>query len=124
MLTDDEFAEIKKHSDIGAKIIGTIKFFHKIVPMVRHHHEAIDGSGYPEGLKGDKIPLCSRILAVSDAYDAMTSDRPYRTALSRENALSIIQEVAGTQLDKKLVDIFISKQIYTIEHDDKLNLEF
>ncbi|MBU1077091.1 MAG: HD-GYP domain-containing protein [Spirochaetes bacterium] len=122
-LTDIEFTEIKKHPDIGADIIQNVKFFKPIIPMVRYHHEFYNGKGYPKGLKDGEIPLESRILAVGDTFDAMTSDRPYRRAFSVIKALSIIKEVAGTQLDPNIVNLFVNKKIYKIKHSDTQKIE-
>lgn len=125
-LTDKEYNIIKKHPDIGANIIGNIEFFKPVLSMVRHHHEFINGKGYPQGLKNNKIPIEAKILAVGDVFDAITSDRPYRKAYSLEKALSIIKEASGTQLDPEIVKIFISKKIYKITHNitEKLAFDF
>lgn len=125
-LTAKEYADIKMHSDIGADILSKVKFFRPIIPLIRHHHEFYNGNGYPSGLREDQIPLESRILAIADTFDAMISDRPYRRAFSTDKALSVIKEVAGTQLDPQIVKIFISKKIYQIKHDpnEKLYFEF
>jgi HD-GYP domain-containing protein (c-di-GMP phosphodiesterase class II) len=80
-------------------LIKHIKQFEKCLPHIRHHHERIDGGGYPDGLKGEEIPLGARIIAVADTYDALTSDRCYRPRFSTDKAFTIIEEVAGTQLD-------------------------
>jgi HD-GYP domain-containing protein (c-di-GMP phosphodiesterase class II) len=80
---------------------------HPVVPLILHHHEAYDGSGYPDGLSGEQIPLLSRILAVADTYDAMTSDRPYRRALSKTDAVDELRKCAGTSFDPKVVEIFL-----------------
>ena len=77
-LTDDEYNLIKNHPDIGVTILGGIAFLLNALPLIKHHHERFDGKGYPSGLKGEEIPLCARIIAIADTYDAMTSDRPYR----------------------------------------------
>jgi putative nucleotidyltransferase with HDIG domain len=100
-LTDDEYAEIKKHPEIGAKILEPVTFLADIVPCVRHHHEWYDGSdqGYPLKLAGDRIPLPSRVILVADTVEAMTSDRPYRKALPLEAVLRELHRYAGTQFD-------------------------
>lgn len=125
-LTIKEFTEIKKHPEIGANILKTVDFFNPIIPIIRHHHEFFNGKGYPDGLKGEGIPLEARILGVVDAYDAMTSDRPYRKAFNTDKALRILKKISGTQLDPKIVDIFIENKIYQkkINLTDKLNLGF
>lgn len=119
-LNDEEFEIIKSHPSIGAKIIANISFYKPMIPCVKHHHEKYNGRGYPDGLKGEEIQLLPRIIAVADTYDAMTSTRPYRNALPKEKALSILKEIAGTQLDKEIVDIFISNKIY---NNDYIELE-
>ena len=98
---------IKRHPDISVDILSTVTFLERIVPIIRHHHENIDGSGYPKGLVGDQIPLESRILAVADAYDAMVSDRPYRPRLENRRALQVISERAGSQFDADIVGVFL-----------------
>jgi len=100
-LTDDEYAEIKKHPEIGAKILEPVTFLADIVPCVRHHHEWYDGSdqGYPLHLAGERIPLPSRVILVADTVEAMTSDRPYRKALPLEAVLNELHRYAGTQFD-------------------------
>ena len=115
-LDDDEFEAIKSHPSIGAKIIANISFYKPMIPCIKHHHEKFNGRGYPDGLAGEEIPLLPRIIAVADTYDAMTSTRPYRNALSKEKAVSILKEVAGTQLDAEIVDIFIKNKIYNNDY--------
>jgi putative nucleotidyltransferase with HDIG domain len=102
-LTDEENDIIKLHPVIGANIIKHLGFLHTEQAIIRHHHEHWDGKGYPDGLKGDAIPLLSRIIAVADAFDAMTSDRPYRKAKTRTEALYRLKKDAGKQFDKKVV---------------------
>jgi putative nucleotidyltransferase with HDIG domain len=106
-LTDAEFGVIKEHPDTSAKIIEKGEFPWDIKPLARHHHERYDGGGYPDGLKGEEIPLGARILAVADIYEALLADRPYRRGFSKEKALEIIKEVSGTQLDPKVVKVFL-----------------
>jgi response regulator RpfG family c-di-GMP phosphodiesterase len=105
-LTDAEYAEIKKHPEIGGRILEPVEFLRDIVPCVRHHHEWFDGSarGYPERLRGEAIPLPSRIILVADTVEAMTSDRPYRKAMSLEVAVSELQKYSGSQFDPACVD--------------------
>lgn len=105
-LTPSEFDEIKKHPSLGANIIADVPFLRPLVPMVLHHHEFYDGNGYPSGIKGDQIPFGARILAVADAYEAMTSDRPYRRSLSQQTALEILSSGKSKQFDPHIVDIF------------------
>jgi HD-GYP domain-containing protein (c-di-GMP phosphodiesterase class II) len=102
-LTDEEYAVVKKHPEIGYSILKHLKQLDYVLPGVLHHHEAIDGSGYPAGLIGDSIPFAGRLLAVADAYDAMTSDRPYRRGMPTERAESILQSEAGTTWDARIV---------------------
>ncbi|NOZ01360.1 MAG: HD domain-containing protein, partial [Deltaproteobacteria bacterium] len=109
-LTDSEYQRIMLHPVQGAEIVRNIRHpnIEAVVRAVRHHHERWDGNGYPDGLAGERICRTSRILAVADTYDAMTSDRPYRKGMDREKALGIIREVAGTQLDRAMVEAFMS----------------
>ncbi|RLB52813.1 MAG: hypothetical protein DRI34_14225, partial [Deltaproteobacteria bacterium] len=97
-------------------ILEPIEFLKDIVPAVYHHHEQYDGSGYPLGLKGEEIPLEARILAVADTYDAMTSDRPYRAALSHEIAVAELRRCAGSQFDPRIVAVFIIEMERRREH--------
>ena len=106
-LTTEEFEHIKEHPDLGCKILADLKPLASVIPAVRHHHEQWDGRGYPCKLAGEEIPLIARIVAVADAYDAMTSDRPYRRGMSSEVALSILREHAGTQFDPEIVKFLI-----------------
>jgi len=106
-LTPREYEMFKLHPVIGKKILQPITFLQDILPDIYHHHEQYDGSGYPDGLRGEEIPLGARILAIADTYDAMTSDRPYRPALSHEIAIEELKRCAGTQFDPKLVDVFV-----------------
>ncbi|MEW6087035.1 MAG: HD domain-containing phosphohydrolase [bacterium] len=103
-LTDEEFALIKKHTIQGEEILKPIKSLNTIVSIIRSHHEKIDGKGYPDNLKGDNIPLLARILCVADSYDAMTSERPYRSSISKKDALSEIKRCSGTQFDTQVVE--------------------
>ncbi|MBN2846757.1 MAG: response regulator [Deltaproteobacteria bacterium] len=107
-LTDAEYDTIKTHPTIGENILKSIRLFETERKIVRHHHERWDGRGYPDGLSGLEIPLLSRVLSVADAYDAMTSDRPYRKGLSVEKALGELRRNINTQFDKDAVDAFIS----------------
>ena len=106
-LTDDEYRQIMNHPVLSHKIIEPVDFPYDVKPLVRHHHERIDGSGYPDGLIGEQIPLGARIIGIADAYEAMTSDRPYRKALSQSAALAELERCAGTQFDTELVSAFI-----------------
>jgi HD-GYP domain-containing protein (c-di-GMP phosphodiesterase class II) len=109
-LTDEEYAAIKRHPEIGRNIIKQVQGFSDLQPVVEgvlYHHERYDGKGYPEGLRGESIPLFGRIIAVADAFDAMTSNRPYRSGMPVEKALTIIHEGKGTQWDPVFADIFV-----------------
>ena len=106
-LTDQERQEIQQHAAVGAEMVGRLEAYRQSVATIRHHHERWDGSGYPDGLKGEQIPLGSRIIGVADAYDAMTSDRVYRPALAVEIALAELRKGQGTQFDPQIVDLFI-----------------
>lgn len=113
-LTDEEFRQIQNHSEMGEHILAPIAGDSKILKMVRNHHERYDGTGYPDRLKGDQIPLCARIITVSDAYEAMTSERPYRSKMSDEEARGEISRSKGTQFDPEVADAFLRcASIYT-----------
>ncbi len=105
-LNVEEFETIKRHVFIGEEIAGPLRSAHDLLPIIRHHHERVDGSGYPDGLVGDAIPLLARIVAICDAYDALISDRPYRPGLSHSEALATLDRGAGTQWDADLVKVF------------------
>jgi putative nucleotidyltransferase with HDIG domain len=106
-LTDAEYATMKEHARIGAEILAGVDFPYPVVPIVRHHHENWDGTGYPDKLAGETIPLGARILAVVDCFDALTSDRPYRRALSSIEAIDILRQRRGTMYDPAVVDMFV-----------------
>ena len=106
-LTDEEAAEIRKHPDLGWGILQQLKQLNYVLPGVVHHHERFDGNGYPDGLAGTNIPLDGRIIAVADAYDAMTSDRPYRKGMPQEEATDILREGAGMQWEPKIIGCFL-----------------
>lgn len=103
-LTASEFERMKVHADVGADILKSINFPYPVEPIVRHHHESWDGSGYPTGLKGQEIPLGARILSVVDCYDALTSDRPYRPRYTRQQAEQVLRDRRGTMYDPWVVD--------------------
>ena len=105
-LTAPEFERMKTHARVGAEILSEIDFPYPVVPIVRHHHENWDGTGYPDGIAGDAIPIGARILSVVDCYDALTSDRPYRRALSGESAFAIIEARTGSMYDPAVVAAF------------------
>jgi putative nucleotidyltransferase with HDIG domain len=106
-LTNEEYEIMKRHPVYGAQIVQEIKFLEPVVPMVRADHERWDGKGYPDGLKGEQIPLAARIVAIVDAYDAMVSDRVYRKAPGKEFAIQELKRCAGAQFDPHLVDVFL-----------------
>lgn len=106
-LSSYEFKEIERHSEIGYNILSSVNDMSQIANYVLSHHENFDGTGYPKKLKGDKIPLASRIIKIIDSYDAMTQDRPYRDALSKEGAVAELKKYSGTQFDPELVEVFI-----------------
>jgi len=105
-LTSAEFEEIKMHPIYAEEILNPIKHLRDIIPGVKYHHERFDGTGYPEGLEGGKIDIMARIIAVADAFDAMTSDRPYRKGLSNDVALEELRNNGGTQFDPEVVSAF------------------
>ena len=105
-LTDEEWEPVRIHPKLGVEILRHIIDLVNCLPAILHHHEHYDGRGYPSGLKGDSIPLEGRILAIADAYDAMTSPRPYREQLSSQSALEELRRCGGTQFDPELVELF------------------
>jgi putative nucleotidyltransferase with HDIG domain len=107
-LSDAEWAVMKRHPEFGARIIAGIPFLEDVARIVRHHHERWDGMGYPDGLKGERIPLGARIFAVGDSFDAMTSDRPYRRGLLIDAAREEIRRCGGSQFDPAVVTAFLS----------------
>lgn len=107
-LTPEEYETIKSHPQMGKRILENITFLREVVPIVYHHHERYDGLGYPLGLKGEEIPLGARVMGVADTYDAMTSDRPYRTGLGHDKAVSELVRCAGTQFDPECVEAFVA----------------
>lgn len=110
-LTDEEFLLMKDHSTIGESLLNEIEGYEHISNFIRHHHEKYNGTGYPDGLKGEEIPLGSRIIAVADAFDAITTDRVYQRKRTVEEALSIMTAVSGKQFDPFLVKVFIESII-------------
>ncbi|MBI3652871.1 MAG: HD domain-containing protein [Acidobacteria bacterium] len=107
-LTEHEFEQMKMHTIIGADMLSNIDFRYPVVPIVRHHHERWDGRGYPDGLRGEAIPITARILTLVDTYDALRSDRPYHKAMNRDDAVTYMQQNAGSFYDPRLVEIFVS----------------
>ncbi len=110
-LTNEEFAQMKKHPTYGEEILKHIKHLEDVVPGVKHHHERCDGKGYPYGLKGEDIDITARIIAVADSFDAMTTDRPYRKALSLDVAFNELIKFSGTQFDAAVVEAFLSTAV-------------
>ena len=107
-LTKEEDEKIKEHPSMGAEIVGQLGLWDKEREIIRSHHERFDGTGYPNGLDGQDIPLLARVMSVADAYDAMASDRAYRQRMKSERILNILEEGAGTQFDPEIVDVFLA----------------
>ncbi len=118
-LTDEEFAIVREHPARGEKILQPIKGLESVLPIIRHHHERVDGTGYPDQLKGDEISLLAKILCVADSYDSMIANRPYRTSRGKDYAIEELRRCAGTQFDPLVVETFIgvlqTDQIKTIQ---------
>ena len=106
-LTPEQFEIVRNHTLIGADIVEQITFLRHISPIIRHHHEFWDGSGYPNGLKGSRIPLGARIIAVCTAYDAMIHEKPYRAAIDQDETIRTIRAAAGVKYDPAVVDAFL-----------------
>ena len=106
-LTDEEYETIRKHPQLGANIVKGIKFLEKANDAILYHQEHYDGKGYPKGLKGEEIPITARIVALADAFDAMTTDRPYRPKMDIEKAFKTIEKEKGKHFDPKVVDVFL-----------------
>lgn len=115
-LNNEELQDIKKHPEIGERILSPVAADEEILKLVRHHHERFDGTGYPDKLAGEQIPLGARILAVADSFEAMTSERPYRKAMSRHEACNELARCKGTQFDPEIVDCLL--KIEGEEHPD------
>jgi HD-GYP domain-containing protein (c-di-GMP phosphodiesterase class II) len=115
-LDQDELAMMNRHPEFGADILRHVEQLKAVIPGVRGHHEKYDGTGYPDRLKGQDIPLIARIIAVADTYDAMTTDRPYRRAMSTQEALNELRRTEGPQLDREIVEKFI--QSFAMKNED------
>jgi HD-GYP domain-containing protein (c-di-GMP phosphodiesterase class II) len=126
-LTLDERREMQRHSEIGERILTEVDTYAEIASIVRHHHERVDGHGYPDGLTGEETPLLSRIIAVADAYNAMTSDRPYRDAMPSRVARLRLAQAVETQFDTSVVAAFEAilaggTEAYRLGQDDHFRL--
>ena len=119
---NDEYTTMKTHIFIGCDILSHSPVFENIIPIVKYHHERYDGKGYPEGLKGEEIPLLTRIVSVADTFDAMSSNRVYRNALNMDYIKTELANIAGTQLDPYITNAFLdilnneSDKIEEIKH--------
>jgi putative nucleotidyltransferase with HDIG domain len=116
-LNPEECEEMKKHPEIGYRILLSVPEFSEVAESILAHHERWDGKGYPRGLKGDQIPLQARIITVADTFEAMTSDRTYRKAISQEEAIIVLQRIAGTQLDPVIAAVFVE----SLKHSNTRN---
>lgn len=105
-LNELEAMAVRHHPLLSVRILKSVVQLADVIPFIRHHHERYDGQGYPDGLRGEQIPMEARILTVADSFDAMTSHRPYRKAMSPQAALAELQEKAGTQFDPRIVEVF------------------
>ncbi len=106
-LTKEEFDEIKKHPRWGSEVVSMVNFLDEIIPIMSNHHENYDGSGYPNGVRGENIPLESRVLTVADVFEALTADRPYRRGFSRKEAMAIMENEKGRKFDPRVTEIFL-----------------
>jgi putative nucleotidyltransferase with HDIG domain len=106
-LTDEQYAIVRRHPEVGADLVAEIEGYGPVAKIIRHHHERIDGKGYPYGLSGDQIPLGARIIAIADVYDVITARDTYRKPVSTSEAFEELRRSAGTQLDAELVEVFI-----------------
>ena len=113
-LSREEFQYIREHPLIGVKIVEGVEFFRDKIPIIRHHHEYYDGSGYPDGLWGEAIPLEARIITVPDAFDAMTSLRPHREIMPLQDVLMELEKYRGKQFDPQVIEVFIGEKVYKL----------
>jgi putative nucleotidyltransferase with HDIG domain len=107
-LTDEEYEHMKRHSVMGKEILGQVEAMKDVTPLIYHHHERMDGQGYPDGLVGEQIPFLARIICLADSYEAMTSNRSYRNALPMERVMSVLEMGAGSQWDHDLTVAWMS----------------
>jgi HD-GYP domain-containing protein (c-di-GMP phosphodiesterase class II) len=121
-LTDEEYEEIKRHPEIGYRILSTVNNFSEMAEYVLAHHERPDGKGYPKGLSGDEIPLQACIIGIADAYDAMISERSYRNPLTREEAMRELEKHAGTQFNTRCVQVFLEKVVSNEMFEKKMDM--
>jgi len=105
----EEWTRMEKHPVIGESMVAPIPSGSKVLPIIRHHHERYDGCGYPDGLRGERIPLLARIVSICDAFDALVNDRPYRARINAPDAVAILREGAGKQWDPVLVEVFVTE---------------
>jgi len=122
-LTSDEWETVQKHPELGYQIVRNAPFLQEAGEIILCHHERYDGGGYPCGLAGEEIPLASRVFAVADAYNAMTSDRPYRKAVSHSAAIEEIKRGVGTQFDPKVVEAFLGANLKGLIEDKTFQQE-
>jgi HD-GYP domain-containing protein (c-di-GMP phosphodiesterase class II) len=123
-LDDTEWVHMREHPVKGYDIASKIEMLHPIMPAVRNHHERWDGSGYPDKMKDDDIPLVARIVAIADAYDAMATDRPYKAALPLEECEAILSKTAGKMYDPHLIDVFVSRKLGTLYREEYEDLPY
>ena len=123
-LDDAEWVHMREHPVKGYDIASKIEMLHPIMPAVRNHHERWDGSGYPDKMKDDDIPLVARIVAIADAYDAMATDRPYKAALPLEECEAILGKTAGKMYDPQLIEVFVSRKLGTLYREDYEDLPY
>lgn len=123
-LDDNEWIHMREHPVKGYDIASKIEMLHPIMPAVRNHHERWDGSGYPDKMVAENIPLSARIVAIADAYDAMATDRPYKKALALEECEAILRKTAGKMYDPELIEVFVSKHLGTLYRDEYEDLPY
>ncbi len=105
-LDEEEWKIMRLHPDIGARIVAGIPFLQDTIPLIRHHQERWNGTGYPDGLQGEEIPILARMFAIVDAFDALTSKRPYRKKISTQEAIEYLREQSGILFDPNMIDVF------------------